>query len=63
MVMARIYANCGKYDQAIDELELVLSLETHITVNTLKLKHWIDPLRDNPRFKTLIKKYEDKINW
>jgi hypothetical protein len=57
MVMARIYAECEKYDEAIDELELVLSLETRITVNTLKLKHWIDPLRDHPRYKSMIKKY------
>jgi hypothetical protein len=60
MVMARIYANCEKYGKAIDELELVLSLETHITVNTLKLKHWIDPFRDNPRYQTLIEKYRVK---
>jgi len=57
MVMARIYANCGKYEEAIDELELVLSLETHITVNTLKFKHWLDPLRDNPGFKQLLIDY------
>ncbi len=57
MVMARIYANCGRYDEAVDELELVLSLETYITVNTLKFKHWIDPLRDHPRYQALIKKY------
>ncbi|MDH3890466.1 MAG: hypothetical protein OEV49_05230 [candidate division Zixibacteria bacterium] len=55
--MARIYANCEKYDEAIDELELVLSLETYITANTLKLKHWIDPLRDHPRYQELIAKY------
>ncbi|MEE8578072.1 MAG: hypothetical protein V3T31_12525 [candidate division Zixibacteria bacterium] len=56
--MARIYANCGKYDEAIDELELVLSLKTHITVNTLRLKHWIDPLRNHPRFRALSVKYD-----
>jgi tetratricopeptide (TPR) repeat protein len=57
MIVARIYANCGKYDEAINELELVLSLETDITVNTLKYKHWIDPFRDHPRYQALIKKY------
>ncbi len=60
MVMARIYANCKMYDNAIDELELVLSLETHVTVNTLKLKHWIDPFRGNPRYLALIEKYAIK---
>jgi tetratricopeptide (TPR) repeat protein len=58
MTLARIYANCGLYDEAIDELEAVLSLETYVTVNTLKLKHWIDPFRDDPRFQSLTRKYE-----
>ena len=57
MLMARIYANCGRFDEAMDELEDVLSLETYVTVNTLKYKHWIDPFRDNPRFQALIEKY------
>ena len=58
MLMARIYTNCGKYDEAIDELEAVLSLETYVTVNTLKYKHWVDPLRDSARFEALTRKYE-----
>ena len=56
MVMARIYTNCGEYDKAIDELELVLSQKTFITVNTLKFKHWVDPFRDHPRYKALVQK-------
>jgi hypothetical protein len=59
MVMARIYANCGRYDEAIDELELVLSLEIYITVNTLKYKHWIDPFRDHPRFQALLERHKN----
>jgi len=58
MQMARVYANCGRFNESIDELEAVLSLETYVTVNTLKLKHWIDPLRDDPRFLALTRKYE-----
>jgi hypothetical protein len=57
MVMARIYANCGDYQKAMDELELVLSLNTYITANTLKYEPWLDPLRDNPRFKQLMADY------
>lgn len=57
MVMARIYANCGEYDKAMDELELVLSLKTEITVNTLKFEHWIDPFRDSSRFRQLMADY------
>ncbi len=58
MALARIYANCGRYEEAIDELEAVLSLETYVTVNTLKFKHWIDPFRDDPRFLALTRKYQ-----
>ena len=58
MLSARVFANCGKYDGAIEELEHVLALETDVTLNTLKLKHWIDPFLDYPRFRALLKKYE-----
>jgi hypothetical protein len=57
MVMARIYANCGEYEKAMNELELVLSLKTYITVNTLKFMPWIDPFRDHPRYRALAEKY------
>lgn len=57
MEMARIYANCGQYDGAMDELEAVLSLETYVTVNTLKFNHWIDPFRDTPRFQAMIDRF------
>ena len=60
MVMARIYSNCGDYDKAMDELELVLSLKTNITVNTLKFERWIDHFRDHPRFKQLMADYASK---
>jgi len=55
--LARIYSNCGDYEKAMDELELVLSLKTNITVNTLKFERWIDPFRDQPRYKQLIADY------
>jgi TolB-like protein len=58
MLMARIYANCGKYDEAVNEIDYALSLQTYVTVNSLRLKHWIDPLRDNPRYQELISSYE-----
>ncbi|MEE9554053.1 MAG: protein kinase [candidate division Zixibacteria bacterium] len=57
MTKARIFANCGEYENSIDELEIVLARETSITVNTLRYKHWIDPFRDNPRYQELIKRY------
>jgi hypothetical protein len=56
--MAKIYINCGKYDEAIDELDYLLSLRAVNTANSLKLQSWVDPLRDHPRFQALIDKYE-----
>lgn len=57
MVMAQIYTNCGRYDEAIDELEYVLSLETEYNVNRLKFISWIEPLKDLPRFQAVMKQY------
>ena len=58
MVMAKIHINCGNYDEAIDELDYLLSIEALWTANGLLLWTWVDPLRDQPRFKALLKKYE-----
>ena len=57
MVMAIIYTNCGRYDDAIDELDYVLSLEVVPTANMLKFQPWVKPLEDLPRYKELLKKY------
>lgn len=57
MVMAKIYIICGEYDKAMDEIETVLSQNTLPNANMLKLTPWIDPIRDNPRFKEMIKRY------
>lgn len=57
MVMARIYVNCGSYDEAIDELDYLLSLEIGFSTSDLKLQRWVNPLRDRPRFQALLEKY------
>lgn len=57
MVMADIYRECGRIDEAFDELETLLSLETAYTVNDLKMNPEYDPYRDNPRYKELVKRY------
>jgi hypothetical protein len=57
MVMAHIYANCGRYDEAIEELDYALSLETVITVNNLKFLRWTEPLRGHERFETMMEEY------
>jgi serine/threonine protein kinase/tetratricopeptide (TPR) repeat protein len=48
----------GEYDRAIDCLQKGLSVPSWITVSSLRLKPIYDPLRDHPRFKALIEKYE-----
>jgi len=53
--LARIYVKVGEYDAAIDQLELLLSIPCEISIPLLKLDPAWDPLRDNPRFKRLLK--------
>ncbi len=60
MVMTEIYIIAAEYDKAIDELEYLISIESPYTAHTLQLEPFFDPLRDYPRFKALIKKYENE---
>jgi len=56
-----LYVMAGEYDLAIDLLEHVMSIPFDLeSVATLRLSPRWDPLRDNPRFKALIDKYEKK---
>lgn len=57
MVMAEIYTICGQYDNAIVELEDLLSIESTFTTNDLKLSRVFDPIRGLPRFKDMMKRY------
>jgi tetratricopeptide (TPR) repeat protein len=56
--MAITYAIVGESDLAIDLLDSVLSMPSNLTVHKLRGYPFFDPLRDNPRFQALIKKYE-----
>jgi serine/threonine protein kinase/tetratricopeptide (TPR) repeat protein len=57
--MAVIYVMTGESDAAIDLLEHVMSVPFDLaSVTTLRNFPWWDPLRDHPRFQTLLKKYE-----
>jgi hypothetical protein len=62
MVMATIYAVCGKYNKALDELEELLSYKVSYTVNDLIWNKELDPLREMPRFKELLRKYYVSLN-
>lgn len=58
--MAQIYTQCGRYDEAIEQIEIILALEGNFTVNDFKLDDSFDPLRGIPKFQALMKKYELK---
>jgi serine/threonine-protein kinase len=57
--LAYIYSMVGEYDQALDEIELLLSIPYYFTTWDLKLNPFWDPMRDHPRFQELIAKYSD----
>jgi non-specific serine/threonine protein kinase len=50
----------GEYDRAIDLVDQMLSMPSSLTINGLKLSPLYDPIRDNPRFQEVLKKYEGK---
>ncbi|MCB7130414.1 MAG: tetratricopeptide repeat protein, partial [Candidatus Brocadiales bacterium] len=52
--LAEIYAMLGDQDAAIDQLEVLLSIPSTLTVPLLKLDPQWDPLREHPRFKGLV---------
>lgn len=57
MVMAVIYTNCRQYDNAIDELDALLSLGSVYTINDLKWNLMLTPLRKLPRYQEMMRKY------
>ena len=57
--LAEIYTIVGEYEAAIDQLEILISVPSRISVHALRLDPMWDPLRDNPRFKHLLEKYSE----
>ncbi len=54
---ARILAQAGDAEAALDEIERLLAGPSRLSVHALRLDpHW-DPIRDHPRFKVLLGKY------
>jgi TolB-like protein len=51
--LARIYAMTGRIDEAIEQLEYVMSIPADLSVWDLRLDPTWDPLRGNPRFEAL----------
>lgn len=54
---ARIMAQLGETDAALDEIESLLAEPSHVSVHTLRLDPSWDPIRDQPRFRALLAKY------
>ena len=57
MVLANIYARCGDYDKALDELEDLLSSQTSYAVHDFEMNENLAPLRHLPRYRELIRRY------
>ncbi|MDH3890373.1 MAG: hypothetical protein OEV49_04765 [candidate division Zixibacteria bacterium] len=55
--MAKIYTMVGEQDAAIDELEYLLSIEGGYTAHSLNLDPEFDPLREHPRFQSLLERH------
>ena len=57
LALAKIYAMVSEQDEAIDQLEVLLSIPSDISVPLLKIDPQWDPLREHPRFQALLEKY------
>jgi serine/threonine-protein kinase len=54
---ARILAQTGEADAALDEIERLLATPSALSVHTLRLDPRWDPIRDHPRFRALLARY------
>jgi len=52
--LAKIYVMVGEHDEAIDQLDFLLSVPGEMSIPLLRLDPAWDPLRDHPRFKKLV---------
>jgi len=59
VILANIFIIVGEYDKAIEQLEYLMSIPAgqDLSLNSLQLSPWYDPIHDHPRFKRLIEKY------
>ena len=57
---ARILAQAGEAEAALDEIERLLAGPSWLSVHTLRLDPLWDPIRDHPRFKALLAKYAER---
>lgn len=60
MVMAQVDVMIGNYDDAIDELEQLLSIESWWTAAYMRADPLFSPLRELPHFNSMLTKFEAK---
>jgi eukaryotic-like serine/threonine-protein kinase len=57
---ARILAQSGEAEAALDEIERLLARPSYVSVHTLRLDPRWDPIRQHPRFRALMAKYAQR---
>jgi hypothetical protein len=58
---AQIYVMVGEYEEALDQIEYLLSIPNYyLSVPLLRLDPTWDSLREYPRFKQLLEKYSEQ---
>jgi tetratricopeptide (TPR) repeat protein len=57
--LAHIYVMAGEHEQALDQIEYLLSIPNRSSEQLLQLNPIWDPLREHPRFKKLLEKYSE----
>jgi serine/threonine-protein kinase len=53
---ALVFVRAGEYEEAIDQLEVLLSVPSWMSRTLLRIDPAWDPLRQNPRFRKLVEK-------
>jgi serine/threonine-protein kinase len=57
--LAEVYVMVGEYEAALDQIDYLLSIPCLVSVPLLQADPLYDPLRDLPRFQTLLEQYAE----
>jgi TolB-like protein/Tfp pilus assembly protein PilF len=59
--LAAIYCFTGDYDQAVEQLDILLQLPDHVSTHYLRIAPEFAPMQDHPQFIDLLEKHESRI--